>query len=346
MRILSLFIVFLSLCSMALAADGFREFEFGDRIEEVRENGAKLCRFGEYQKDTRWLWRSKIDCTGYPFSKEVQARLFFFFSKDVLARIFVVSKDIDNYFLKRYPDHSYLVPLEPPSDKSRSMNLADKLLVRDKVHQLGNEYRYTTFFHNGKWEWEYMYERPGYQNSENALKEDQLEEEAEEGVTGWSKFNFGETAEQIKQKIEGMCSSIAVDLDIQRNEILTCRDFSFLNQRIPLAFYFLQNELVKIELQLEKDWYSRLRTELKKKYGLPYKELTENDLYFPYIEFPKAGIALVHKRDENDPENIFILLKYLREGYQDKDGVRKESERDDRKKQEQPESKGTIYDSI
>ncbi len=317
MKLFFIFSLTLLLFINVFAVDGFREFAFGDDTKTVMEKGRRLCRFGEVQKDTRWKWKTYLSCTSYQFKKETRVKLFFHFSDDKLVKIYVVSKDIDNYFLIRYPEHNYLVPLIDPKLKKRTANLVDKLVLQDKVHTLGKEYQYTTFFYQGKWEWEYLYEDPRNKKRELKKREVQLKEEAEGGVKGWKKFNFNESDETIKEKLKGMCSSISVFSVGQDKENLICHEFTFTEKKIDLIFLFYNAGLVKIELKLEQEWYQKLLPLLKRKYGKPYVELTQNMLYFPYIEFTKANVVLSYKRNESKNRESWVSLKYLREGYLD-----------------------------
>ena len=319
----------------ATAADGFKEFEFGDSVQTTINKGEDLCRFGKEQKNTRWSWISEIECTDYLFNGNIKVKLYFQFADDELVKIYVVSRNIKNYFLIRKPDHNYLVPRSSKDSRKNLANLADQLLFKDKVHQLGDEYRYTTFFFDGQWEWEYYYVNKGYEKSEKDRKNDLLEDESEGGVKGWKKFNFGDQTSVIKEKLQGMCSSLQVTSGQENSEMLLCQDFLFLDKKIVVLFLFQSAELVKIELLLTPDWYETLLPLLKKKYGTPYSELTENRLYYPYIEFPKANIVLNFKRSDNSQTEINLVLKYLKEGYQDEDLFKLQEE----KKVESPKTK-------
>ena len=159
-KFILIFLVFFLLVSNTFAADGYSVFDFGDSLETTLNKGKELCRFGEMKKDTRWLWKSYLDCSGFRFKRGTYVKLFFHFSDDHLVKIYVVSKVIKDYFLIRYPEHNYLVPLMEKKPSKRMKNLADDLIFRDKVHVLGKEYRYLTFFYKGGWEWEYLYEKP------------------------------------------------------------------------------------------------------------------------------------------------------------------------------------------
>ncbi len=302
----------------AFAADGFREFKFGESLDSIQKTGRKLCRFGKVEKHTRWTWITRIDCTDYQFKGNVKARLFFEFSDDELVKVFAVSRNIQNYLLLRHSEYNYRLPLKSDLHKSSSSNLADVLLLKDKVHQLGDEYRYTTFYYQGKWEWEYLYEKKGNRDDQRRRKEDQLAEEEEGGVAGWDKFKFDESEEVIKDKLEGMCSKITA---VSGDEVdtVSCDDFTFLGKKVSVSFLFDDAGLVKIELKLTSDRYAELLPLLKRKYGLPFLELYENNIYFPSIEFPMANVVLAYKRDNGEDENVWLTLKYMKQGYEDRD---------------------------
>jgi hypothetical protein len=304
--------------SHVFAADGFREFDFGESPDEIQKVGRAHCSFGKIEKHTRWEWIKRVDCKGYRFKGKTKARLFFEFSDDELVKVFVVSRVIKDYFLIRYPEFNYRLPLKSPSNHSSISNLADKLILKDKVHRLGDEYRYTTFHYAGKWEWEYMYERKGNPDDERRRRIELLEDEEESGVGGWDKFKFKETEEAIKDKLAGMCSNIKVLSGSDLGSV-TCDDFTFLEKKIGLLFFFDDEGLVKIELKLTPDWYPKLLPLLKRKYGLPFLELKENELFFPAIEFPKANVALAHKKDGAVSKDVWLALKYIRQGYEDTD---------------------------
>ncbi|MBU2515622.1 hypothetical protein KJ966_30260 [bacterium] len=319
-------IIFISVFSILFsgvlsAANGFREFQFGDSYKEVMDSGKELCKFGELEKHTRWNWKSELDCKGYLFKENTRTRLIFQFSDDELVKIFVVSKDIKDYFLIRNPEYNYLLPLKPSTLNPTSTNLADKLLFKDKVHYLGDEYRYTTFFHKGEWEWEYLYEKKGNQRDDIRRKEKQLEEEMEGGVIGWSKFKFDEPESEIKMKLEGMCSSISVLSGGGVDQLLQCNDYVFLDKKIAVLFFFKESGLMKIELKLTGEWYDLLLESLKRKYGFPYLELDKNDYYYRSIEFPKANVILAYKSGENGNDSVWLSLKYVKEGCEDEDQV-------------------------
>ncbi|MBU3918109.1 hypothetical protein KKA14_21475 [bacterium] len=315
-------LIFVLLISNAFAADGFSVFEFGDSVEMTLNKGKELCRFGEMKKDTRWLWKSYLDCSGFKFKEGIHAKLFFQFSDDQLVKIYVVSKDINDYFLIRYPEHNYLVPLVEKMPDKRMKNLADELLFQDKIHILGNEYRYLTFYYKGGWEWEYLYEKRRNKEDEKKRKQKQLENEVGGGLTGWSGFNFDDTSEMVKQKLNGMCSSIKVSLEGQKGGSIRCNDFEFFEKKIIVMFGIADGKLVTIELKLEQDWYQVLVPLLKKKYGLPYVELTKNELYFPYLEFPKVNLVLSHFRDSLEENKVQVSLKYRKEGFLDPERVK------------------------
>ena len=311
-------IFFLFSANGILAADGFREFKFGESLDSIQNTGRRLCQFGREVKHTRWPWISRIDCKGYRFKGDIKARLFFEFANDELVKIIVVSKDIKNYLLLRHPEFNYRLPLKTSQEGTGTSNLADALLFKDKVHQLGDEYTYTTFFYEGKWEWEYVYEKSGNREDERRRKKNLLEDEEEAGVSGWDKFKFGESEEVIKGKLEGMCSKIEV---VSGTEIDTvfCSDFTFLNRKIGVFFSFDDTGLAKIELKLTSDRYSELLPLLKRKYGLPFLELEKNEFYYPAIEFPGANVVMAYKRDSGEKGEVWLALKYMKQGYEDLD---------------------------
>lgn len=219
-------------------ADGFREFDFGDDYETLRNKSRGLCRISALQNDTRWPWISRADCRNYRFGGSAQARLIFFLSEEELAQVYVISKDIENYFLIRPNELNYLIPKNPRDSRSKTMNLADRLLFKDKVHQLGDEYRYTNFYYNGNWEWEYFYELKGFAEDEKRRRRRQLEEEMEGGVEGWSKFRFDESETEIKEKLEGMCTEIKVTSGTGGEELINCFGYEFLDRTIQVRFFF------------------------------------------------------------------------------------------------------------
>lgn len=297
------------------AAEGFREFRFGDSAATTLRRGEGLCQFSETKQHTRWNWITELECADYPFKRNVSAKILFEFAEDELVKIFVISKNIQNYLLTRYPTHSYLVPING-DDRKKDVNLAEQRLFRDKVHQLGDEYRYTTFFHEGNWEWEYYYEKGGHQKQESSRRKKQLEKEQEQGVEGWKKFIFGDSTSTIKEKLQGMCTSVEVVSGGNRNEMLTCHEFSFLEKKIPVMFYFQSDVLVKIELSLDRSLFPTLLPLMKKKYGTPYLELEKNQRYYPYIEFPASNVVLVHNKKGG---KVSLVLKYLHKNYRDAD---------------------------
>lgn len=340
-------ILSLILCSAwkhAFAANGFREFRFGDSLDTVRKTGEKLCSFGEVTRHSRWPWRTSIDCRGFAFKRNISALLYFQFAEDKLVRIHVVSTEIPNYFLIRYPEHNYLLPKVRAKSTDAAPNLADRLLLEDKVHKLADEYTYLTFYYEGNWEWEYIYQQKNYPRDEAQRVRELLEEESEAGVKGWNKFKFDDSQEMIKDKLEGMCSALTVESG-SGVEYIKCADFVFLDTKIEIFFFFQGSGLVKIELKLPNDWYEQLLLALKKKYTLPYLELVENPLYYPSIEFPKASVVLAYKSDPGSGK-VWLTLKYLKKGYTDKDQV-SDSKNEKKKMEEIPSSKQErLFDSI
>lgn len=305
------------LSSVAIAADGFRVFEFGDDVETVLTKGQSLCRFDEVYKDTRWPWKSYVECRGFDFKDGILVKLYFDFTDMNLVKILVVSKDIPEYKLLRNGDHKYLVPLAQRSDPSSLKNVADRLILRDKVHKLKGEFKYTTFFYNGNWEWEYQFEKPGNEEEEKSRKQEQQEDEKEKGLTGWTKFEFGDSNEKTKQKLEGMCTAIKVISGKQNTEVVRCSDFVFLKNKVTAQFTHQDSKLVKVELLLNSDWYDRLLPLLKKKYGFPYIEVAKSKIYHPYIEFPRVNVVMSHKPDPSLEKPIWVSLVYLQDGYDD-----------------------------
>ncbi|MCP4757221.1 MAG: hypothetical protein GY866_40680 [Proteobacteria bacterium] len=333
-RIVVLSVLFMLVISKGFAVDGFRDFEFGDTSDTVFEKGSKLCRFGKLKSDTRWPWKSYLSCSDFVFKKKVKATLYFQFSDDDLARIYVVSKDIDNYFLIRHSRKDRLLPLSRPKSRRSVENLADDLIVQDQVHVLENEYRYTTFFHEGTWEWEFVYADTDAIRKDRIKEQEQLEEEVDKGVKGWRKFVFDDSDETIKEKLEGICSQTKLFSGIQARKNIYCSSFPFMEKKIDVLFGFVEDKLVKIELKLQLDWYKRLLPLLKKKYGQPYTELPDNKFYFPYIEFPEDNILMSHKVEELSPDKVWVSLKYLNAGFIDdlELGVEKKTKKKLRKK--------------
>ncbi len=316
-----LLIFLLSFSFSLYGADGFREFSFGDSPDEIMNAGQEVCRFSDLEKHTRWEWKSHLTCRNYPFTKKKKAYLAFEFIEEELVKIWILSKEIKEFFLIRYPEYSYLTPLKKPDTKGELLNLKDRLLKKDKVHRLGKEYRYTTFFYKGKWEWEYYYEKKGNPKDEQRLIRNQLEKELEAGVVGWNKFKFDDSETETKRNLEGMCSNITVVTGGNNDQQLQCDGFVFLDKKVTIFFNFVATGLVKIELKLTEDWYDSLLNSLKRKYGLPYLELTKNSYYYPSLEFPKDNVVLAFKYYSNESSEASLSLKYLKEGYIDKDQV-------------------------
>jgi hypothetical protein len=193
----------------------------------------------------------------------------------------------------------------------------DEMFFKDNVHYLKGVYRYTTFFYNNRWEWEYLFEEDTFLRDERKRKEERLRKEREAGLSGWSKFKFGETTGKIKEKIRGMCSTMKVKMGTNKRETIRCDRFSFMDRKIDLLFTFSESTLVKIELLLDKSQYQLLLGLLKRKYGPPYRELGENELYYPSIEFPEKNIALYYSKTVSSKTDVGLVLRYTKEGYSD-----------------------------
>lgn len=317
---LIIFGVLFLLTPLLFAVDGLNEFEFDDTIEQVQETAMGKCTIGQVHKSTRWGWKTFLDCNGYKFKKGVNVYLLFEFADGNLTRIYAVSKKIDDYLSFRYPHqyYNYLLPMKNVNSQHGSSNLADQLIYMDKVHQLGDQYIYTTFFHKGKWEWEFRYERSNHKKVEKRFKVEQLEDEQEKGVRKWNSFTFDDTYDRVQKEIEGLCSETKITSDLDTKKYIDCLDFTFIGEKVKIRFGFIQLKLVKVELELKRKWYGILLPILKKKYDFPYTELKENRLYYPYIEFPDKNVKLFH-RLENNSETVFVSLRYLKEGVEDTD---------------------------
>ena len=327
----------------ALAVDGFSNFKFGDEPEEVTEKASGLCELGSLTKDTRWNWKSYLTCRNYKY-RGIQTFLYFEFSEEELAKIFVISKEIKDYFLIRRPEFGLLLPLKAEARRAGAINLADRLAVRDKVFEIEPGYFMTNFFYDGVWEWELMYIKSGYAKNEKNLMEDQLDDEEDEGVKGWKEFDFEEdTVETVREKLEGQCKQIKLLISrASRNKrSLMCTEYLFVDKKVNVDFLFENLKLVRIEIPLEKEMYNDVLPKLKEKYGLPYTELGVNDLYYPYIDFPKANISLTHKIDPNDENNVILALRYVKEGYVDEEQL-KLREAQKKPKVKSKKSKGTL----
>lgn len=328
------------------AADGFREFQFGDSPAVVERISRGLCQYGGTIANTRWHWKSRAVCRDYRFKEDTTATLYFFFSEDELTRIHVVSRYIPDYLLLRHSNYQYLTPKTPPAGESQtSSNLADRLLYKDNIHQLGDEYRYITFFHEGRWEWEYIFELKGHAEAEAKRKKEVLEEEAEAGIAGWNQFNFNESQSAVKEKLEGVCSQMEINPGT-RIDTLWCKEYPFLEEKIDLFLIFASGGLSMIELRLSTEWYETLVPLLKKKYGMPYRELKDNDIYYPSIEFPKANVAMIYKRSSDQKDGLFVVLKYLKRGFEDVDLRWKKGKAPGKEDEQARGEKQRILDSI
>jgi hypothetical protein len=316
-----LFPIWIPLCLMmfagsALATEGFRVFHFGDSYQTVIGKGESLCEFGPLQQDSRWFWKTTVTCNGFDFKDGVRVNLYLDFSDDRLVRVVVVSGDIADYQLVRRAQerYRYLLPINPGFKHKPLINLADRLVLEDQVHQLGPGQRYITFHHQGSWEWEFIYEDIEALTRDQVRERRILENEAGQGLAGWNRFVFGDSSETIQIKLEGLCTDMRFSAGLTRTKSLFCRQFPFVEIRLEAVFHFLEDELVNIELQFPSEWYPILLNELKQKYRQPYLELTENKYYYPYIEFPAKNVILHHFSDPGEDNRIGVALKYHQEG--------------------------------
>lgn len=347
MRNLSFVFFLIIICvSNAFAVDGFNEFNFADDPDTVMNAGRGKCAFGRLVKDTRWIWKSYLNCKNYDFKKGVKATIHFDFSNNELRKIYVVSVDMKDYFLIRHPRHEFLIPIHKPLRKKPLINLADELITKDKVHIIDKGYRYINFFYKGRWEWEFVYQDFKYVKKDIENEEDQLEDEAEEGLTNWNDFALDDDDESIKKKLEGFCKASKTVAALNSRKVIQCSEFPFMNNKIEVLFSFVNNRLVNIELQFEPSWYETLLPLLKRKYGQPYSELEKNDYYYPYIDFPGKNILLIHRITPKTEKKVMVSLIYYKEGYLDKKVLRGEIEKEKSPTDKMRERSNKILDSL
>ena len=305
------------------AADEFKEFSFGDSSKEVRLAGSRRCQFSEVTHDSRWTWKSYINCTGYHY-KGTKAQIFFEFVKDELVKFSVVSKQIPYYFLVRNPN---LVIKTPVTEKKikKELNLADELMLKDKVHVFDESKQLIYFFYQNKWEWELTFFDRLYHKKSHERELDQLQTEVDQGLKEWKGFAFEDPLQMIKDKLGGLCSStnIRVVGSDQKRKILQCLEFPFSGEQVTVEFLFSDLTLQQIEVLLETKWYLKLLKPLKKKYGTPYSELEKNPLFYPYLDFTKMNILLAHRYSDDNPDNVIVFLRYIKEGYSNPDDDQK-----------------------
>ncbi len=298
------------------SATGFSIFSFGDSPTEIKSNGNPFCTFNSLKKDTRWFWKSYLYCTDYNY-KGVHTKLFFEFFDDELVKIYVVSKDIKDYFLVRHPQEGFLIPLEKGDKTSKASNLADDLIFRDKEYLVAPGQKLSHFFFDNKWEWEISFEDSDYESTNSDKMESQLEDEQEKGLDGWNNFKFDTPLEEIKSLLQSQCSKIEMQIspNVVGRRNFICSEYLFIQQKIQVIFSFVEDKLVQIKLLFPYENYDTYSPLLKKKYGVPYTELEKNKIYHPFIDFPQTGVTLAH--DPLDPKHIY--LRYQKEGFVDKD---------------------------
>ena len=340
-----IFLIFL-FASKTFAVDGFNEFNFADHPDTVLDAGRRKCEFARIVKDTRWLWKSYLSCKNYDFKKGVKATIHFDFSNNELRKIYVVSVDMKDYFLLRHPRHEFLIPIQKIIRKKTLINLADELITKDKIHVIDKDQRYINFFYKGRWEWEFVYKDVKYVKKDLEKEEDQLEDEAEEGLTNWNDFAFDDEDEVIKKKLEGFCASSKTVAALNSRKVIHCSDFPFMKSKINVLFSFINNRLINIELQFEPSWYETLLPLLKRKYGQPYSELEKNDYYYPYIDFPGKNILLIHRITPKTEKKVMVSLIYYKEGYLDKKVLRGEIEKEKSPTDKMRERSNKILDSL
>jgi len=312
-------LLFISLAGNLRAVEGFKNFRFGDSYRVVSEKGQGQCEFAKPVKDSRWTWLTAVECQNFFFKEGVRVKLYFLFSDDRLIQINVVSRDIPNYPLIRQVGrhYDYLLPIAKAKAEKPISNLADKLIFQDQVHLLEPGHRYTTFFYQGTWEWEFWLADVDALARNQERERETIEEEQQKGLKGWNRFIFGDSADIIKEKLEGLCSETRISSDLDQRKTILCKQFPFVEVKIEAHFFLVQDELVKIELRFPAEWYEALRDQLKRKYGLPYRELEENGIYYPYIEFPEKNVLLLHYWGSPDRTAIGVTLIYYREGFKD-----------------------------
>ncbi|MCP4295765.1 MAG: hypothetical protein GY786_09180 [Proteobacteria bacterium] len=310
-------ITFLFVCLVpGYSVTGFSIFSFGDSPTEISRKGEPFCTFDPVKKDTRWFWKSYLVCTDYNY-KGVHTKLFFEFFDEELVKIYVVSRDIKDYFLIRHPQEGFLVPLEIGNKASKGSNLADELIFKDKEYLVAPGQKLTHFFFDKKWEWEVSFEDSDYERTNLNNMESQLEDEQEKGLDVWNNFKFDTPVEEIKSQLQSQCSKVEMQISTnvvgRRNFI--CLEYLFIQQKVQVIFSFMEDKLVQIKLLLPYENYDTYSPLLKKKYGMPYTELEKNKIYHPFIDFPQKGVTLAH--NPLDPKHIY--LRYQKEGFVDKD---------------------------
>jgi len=316
---LTLLFIIPNLSFPLFAADGFKEFSFGDSSKEVRTKGIKRCQFSEVTQDSRWTWKSYINCTGYRY-KGTRAQIFFEFVEDELVKYVIISKRIPNYYLVRNPTLVVKTPIDRKKEK-KEFNLADELMLKDKVHVFDETKQLVYFFHQNRWEWELTFFDRIYHKKAKEREIAQLETEVDQGLKDWKGFAFEDPLQMIKDKLDGLCSStkIRVAGTDQKDKILQCLDFPFSGEQVIVEFLFSNLTLQRIEVLLEKKWYLKLIEPLKKKYGTPYSELEKNPLYYPYLQFTKVNVLLAHRYKEDNPDEVIVFLRYIKEDYSNPD---------------------------
>ena len=251
-----------------------------------------------------------------------------------------------DYFLLRYPRYEFLIPIQREAKKKHLTNLADELITKDKVHTIDKGYRYINFFHKGRWEWEFVFKDFKYIKKDIEKENDQLEDEAEEGLTNWNEFAFDDEDETIKKKLEGFCSASKTVAALNTRKVIYCSGFPFMNNKIEVLFSFVNNRLANVELQFEPSWYDTLLPLLKRKYGLPYSELEKNDFYYPYIDFPEKNILLVHRITPGSDKKVIVSLIYYKEGFLDKKELRGEIDTEKTPDEKSRERSNQILDNL
>lgn len=316
MKGLLIFLTLLFLSQGSLfAVNGFREFRFGYSPKRVQEEGKKRCTFGKYQQDTRWNWKSTLECSNYRY-KGIKTVLYFEFIDDELSRIIVLSRKIPHYSILRRPEEMLLKPMRSQKG-SHGKNLADILMFEDKSHQMEPGLTMTQFFYSGNWEWELEYKVDNYQSIVRRKNKAQLDEETEQGVKGWNLFKFDDSLETVQTNLKGFCKNtkIVASLRSPNRKDLFCYEYNFQGDAITIRFSFQTGKLVRINLQFPKKWYSILLPLLKRKYSYPYREVPENPYYLPFIYFPKMNIVLFTHQQDQKTGKALVTLRYQKEGF-------------------------------
>ncbi|PCI30421.1 MAG: hypothetical protein COB67_01885 [SAR324 cluster bacterium] len=313
-RTLLLFFSLLYNFSNLHALSGFLDFKFGDNPGEIQSIGSKYCQFNQLNQDTRWFWKSTLNCTGFSF-KGVNTNLYFEFFDDELVKVIILSKEIPNYFLIRQRDRALLIPMRPVTGKNQVRNLADDLIFRDQVHQMDTGQKLTQFFYKRSWEWEMIFEDSDYQEINQEKMEDQLDEEEEAGLKGWKEFKFDTPLAKIRKQLEGLCNRLQIEVsaEVIGRKNLRCYEFPFIGQKVTMLFSFTDDKMAQIKFLFPASYYQKLLPLLKRKYGIPYTELDQNELYYPYIKFPKVWVTLAHAPQK--PQQVY--LRYQKEGFRD-----------------------------